>query len=322
MYVLYGCKHFMGLRVLEDGTALLQHSHRRHDYISTHLDELDTREPPTETHASPVSASRAYGIDCAGGKTSELAAIDILDSWNTLQLQGPEDHYFLEEPRPVRIQLPGPLRLQAEDLHVSFSEHDTFSDAVSEAECSESSGFWDPPFYDPATANTVLDAHAASTYASHAVSDIDRYAGASEHAGESCASLPIDLMGHLASFYFDRVYLRALAASSSSMLIMIRDKGIWQDLVVDIDQPDLQIPPRLRSMVSLLSSARWVRMNVRQLSMFRSIPANSILNWTLDGAPHAAPQPFMIFGCQSRQLPTGMAEFNIVLPREVTKHWR
>ena len=108
-----------------------------------------------------------------------------------------------------------------------------------------------------------------------------------------------------------------------NLLIMIRDKGIWQDLVVDIDQPDLQIPPRLRSMVSLLSSARWVRMNVTQLSMFRSIPANSILNRTLDGAPHAAQQSFMIFGCQSKQL-MGVAEFNIVLPRgsDKTYYWR
>ena len=126
----------------------------------------------------------------------------------------------------MRIQLPGPLRLQAEDLHVSFGEHDTFSDAVSKAECSESSGFWDPPLYDSATADTVLDAHAASTHAWHAVSDIVRYVGASEHAGESFVSLPIDLMRHLASFYFGRMYLRALATSSSSMLIMIRDKGI------------------------------------------------------------------------------------------------
>ena len=116
----------------------------------------------------------------------------------------------------MRIQLPGPLRLQAEDLHVSFSEHDTFSGAVSEAECSEGSGFWDPPFYDPATANTVLDVHAAGTHASHAVSDIDRYGGASEHAGESFVSLPIDLMRHLASFYFSVALVRDRCKSTCS----------------------------------------------------------------------------------------------------------
>ena len=84
----------------------------------------------------PLSLSGVHGIDCVGGKTAELAAIDILDSWNALQLQGPEEDYLLEEPRPVR-----PVRLEAEELQISASEDHTFSDAVSEGECSESSGF-------------------------------------------------------------------------------------------------------------------------------------------------------------------------------------
>ena len=79
------------------------------------------------------------------------------------------------------------------------------------------------------------------------------------------------------------------------------------------------MPPRLRSMVRLLSSVRWVRMNECQAAQHVQVHPNSTLNWTLDGAPHAAQQPFMIFGSQSRQPLMGMAELNIVLPREVTR---
>ena len=62
------------------------------------------------------------------------------------------------------------------------------------------------------------------------------------------------MLRHLPSLYFGYAYLHTIATASSWMLNMVRDKKDWQGLVVDIDQPDLQVPARLRSIIDPVQS--------------------------------------------------------------------
>ena len=131
--------------------------------------------------------------------------------------------------------------------------------------------------------------------------------------------LPLEVIRHLPTFFFDHAYLHALASSSRWMLCRVRDKGNWLGLDVDVDQRDLQQPHRLRGMVDLLTMARNVCVNLHQLSMFIGVPANLKVNWAPVPLPYAALVPFMLFGFQSEQPLLGAAEFDLVLPAAVRR---
>ncbi|CAE7478378.1 unnamed protein product [Symbiodinium sp. CCMP2592] len=287
---------------------MLQTSHRRHEYKSMLPEEFNGGSydqifavVPTHSTSSLSSLwSSSMCLDRVGGKTVENAAADILDTWATMQFQQSEEEPFviLHEPQPVQVFLPGLYIAQPADSERMTTTLPISLDSESETEGSDSSGFWDPPFYD------------ASAGAAHVRYHNDR-------CGGSGVVLPVEVLGYLPSFYFEHDYLHALAAASSRMLSLVRDKTHWQDLVVDIDRPDLLVSARLRSMIDLLSRARWVCVNIHQLSMFLIIPANIRLNWTPTPVPRHSLPPFVMFGFQSMQPLLGVADFDIVLPAQL-----
>ena len=65
--------------------------------------------------------------------------------------------------------------------------------------------------------------------------------------------------------------------SRRQMLVAVRDKGNWRDCHINMDQRDLEIPSRLRSMLCLLSLAGSVHVNLPQFTMFSNLPNNSKL---------------------------------------------
>ncbi|CAE7220712.1 unnamed protein product [Symbiodinium sp. CCMP2592] len=321
-------------------------------------------------------SSTSFHLDCVGGKTIDSAAVDILDSWTSLQFQQPEDNHSLREPQPLRTLMATQRRLQLAGITAGESDDDGFfaeievssdsesdytdgdrlvidnccldgfssgdevlCDNDSDTDGSESSRSWDPAFHDQLAENLTWQSDVVCADASYIVADMDRCGGSSEGIeDDTCGSetrasaisvfLPVEVMRHLPSFYFDHAYLHALATVSSWTLNMVRDKKNWQGLVVDIDQPDLQLPARLRSMMDLLSLARWVCVNIEQLSMLLIIPASCRLNWTPVSIPRPPQHPFLMFDFRSRKPLLGVADFDIVLPAELkglmigVREWR
>ena len=321
----------MGLRVLADGTVLVQTSHRKHECKTVQLDEFDVGSydqifsvvPTHSTGSFSSLSSSSMSIDCVGGKTAENTAMDIFDTWAALQFQQPEGEPYplLREPQPVQVMFPAPYITQPADLERSAFTRSAHLNSESDSEGSDSSGFWDPPFYDVPVEWTTNAAEVPCEDAVHVVCQDDC-------CGGSGVFLPVEVVERLPVFFFDHNYLHALAAASSTMLSVVRDKKNWQGLVVDIEQPDLLVSARLRSMIDLLSSARWICANIHQLSMLLIVPANLRLNWTPIPVRRPALLPFMMFGFASLQPLLGVAEFDIVLPAELrglvvgVREWR
>ena len=156
-YILCSKGHFPGLRVYSDGTMALTRSHHTADDIMTNqgtLDDLDLeavfRLAPFGSDFADTPSYPSLHVDCLGGKAGDSAAVDILDSWTALQFQQPEDEHLLHQPQPLQILLATPRRSQpaeitareSDDVRGFSVESEVFSDNESDAQCSESSGFW------------------------------------------------------------------------------------------------------------------------------------------------------------------------------------
>ncbi|CAE7650574.1 unnamed protein product [Symbiodinium sp. CCMP2592] len=119
-------------------------------------------------------------------------------------------------------------------------------------------------------------------------------------------------------YFFDYRYLHAWAMASRAMLLAARNKAHWNGLQVNADQPNLEVARRLRSVVDLLTKARTICVNLRQLSMLLSpIPGTVRLHWdTVPLQPHP-PLRNLLFGCRSRRPLMGCADFDVFLPATV-----
>ena len=130
-------------------------------------------------------------------------------------------------------------------------------------------------------------------------------------------TLPIEMLRFLPTFFFDVGYLRALAMTSRQMLDATRKKENWHGLQVNLDQPDLQSTQRLRSIVDLLGMTSNVCVNLLQLAMFITIPANAKLRWEAAALPLQPATGSFSFGYVSTRPLMGFADFEVYLPEHV-----
>ena len=246
-------------------------------------------------------------IDWSGGKTADCSAMDLLDVWESIQF-GP-----IEDEAAMALHSPEPLRWVDPDLYRGF-----VSSSTSESGSDDSWGFWGPPNVEELATIMGREQDCADCMGGAESSGLDG-TPASGGPAHRALVLPLEVIRHLPTFFFDHAYLHALASASQWMLCRVRDKGNWLGLDVDVDQRDLQQPHRLRGMVDLLTMARNVCVNLHQLSMFIGVPANLKVNWAPVPLPYAALVPFMLFGFQSEQPLLGAAEFDLVLPAAVRR---
>ena len=105
--------------------------------------------------------------------------------------------------------------------------------------------------------------------------------------------------------------------TSRQMLDATRKKENWHGLQVNLDQPDLQSTQRLRSIVDLLGMTSNVCVNLLQLAMFITIPANAKLRWEAAALPLQPATGSFSFGYVSTRPLMGFADFEVYLPEHV-----
>ena len=141
--------------------------------------------------------------------------------------------------------------------------------------------------------------------------------GGSISPGRVC-SMPEEILKALPGHFFSYRYLGALAAVSRTLLAGVRDRRLWRNKNIFIDNIEFQDVALLRRMADLWDGSRSINVNLVQLSMFLRFPDNLRLMWDAEASPPAETGTQSFYGIVSRQPLMGYAHFDLVVPSTVT----
>ena len=152
------------------------------------------------------------------------------------------------------------------------------------------------------------------------LSDYVGGAGAIEisHAPGRVCSMPEEILKALPGHFFPYKYLGTLAAVSRTLLAGVRDRSLWRNKNIFLDNTEFLDAALLRRMADLWDGSRSINVTLVQLSMLLWFPDNLRLMWSAEATPPMVMGTQGFYGLVSRQPLLGCAHFDLVVPSTVT----
>ena len=139
------------------------------------------------------------------------------------------------------------------------------------------------------------------------------------HAPGRVCSMPEEILKALPGNFFSYEYLGTLAAVSRTLLAGVRDRSLWRNKNIFLDNAEFHDAALLRSMADLWDGSRSINVNLVQLSsMLLWFPDNLRLMWGAEATPPMLMGTQSFYGIVSRQPLVGRARFELVVPSTVT----
>ncbi|CAE7232854.1 unnamed protein product, partial [Symbiodinium natans] len=265
-------KHFVGVRVFEDGSASLSRTHRPQDNLTVdpaklRLEAVDIfclvrTSGSTEVRGGPVSTS----ADVCGGKHMEMSALECIETMTRMDIVTANSVEIMQgTPDPIEITAPVPVRPA-----LAFIQED---------DSSADEGFWDarPDWYERAL--VAAQAREAEVLSDRTSDEMDEAGSSSDGLDRCGGSFPPEILNEIAQCFFSMQYSESLACVNRSFRSATQDSSMWRNKLLPLEANEFHSRAAVTAVSPMLRDARAFTIKVSQVPLFEDLPRNAFVSW-------------------------------------------